>query len=119
MKNGKIFFNTINSTKLGIFGFNDPIGNIEEYNILKNIAIKKEEEEIIKDKVIVNFTLKLKNDVFYILLDNKYLFRQMISDFSTLYKGIQKLSFFSDEDNKNKKISENTSNYLLEGNKII
>ena len=119
MKNGKIFFNTINSTKLGIFGFNDPIGNIEEYNILKNIAIKKEEEEIIKDKVIVNFTLKLKNDVFYILLDNKYLFRQMISDFSTLYKGIQKLSFFSDEDNKNRKISENTSNYLLEGNKII
>ena len=57
----------MNSNKLGIFGFNEPKGNIDEYNILENIKQLKERKTIIK------FTLKMKNDVFYILLENKYL----------------------------------------------
>ena len=118
MKNGKIFFNTINSTKLGIFGFNEPKGSIEEYDILKCIDIKpkEERERILENKAINNFTLKLKNDVFYILLENKYLFRQMNTDFSILYKGIKKLSFFDEqikEDNKDRKLSVNTNDFLL------
>ena len=119
MKNGKIFFNTINSTKLGIFGFNEPKGNIEEYDILKSIEFKKEErKKILENKVIINFTLKLKNDVFYILLENKYLFRQMITEFSILYKGIKKLSFFEEQiikdNNEDRKLSVNTNNILLQ-----
>ena len=118
MKNGKIFFNTINSTKLGIFGFNEPKGRIEEYDILKCIDIKpkEEKERIVENKAINNFSLKLKNDVFYILLENKYLFRQMNTDFSILYKGIKKLSFFDEqikEDNKDRKLSVNTNDFLL------
>ena len=50
----------------------------------------------------------MKNDVFYILLENKYLYRQMIKEFSTLYKGIHKLDFFEKQDNEEKK----TEKYL-------
>ena len=83
---------------MGIFGFNEPKGSIEEYDILKCIDIKpkEEKERIVENKAINNFSLKLKNDVFYILLENKYLFRQMNTDFSILYKGIKKLSFFDE-----------------------
>ena len=52
--------------------------------------------------------------MFYILLENKYLFRQMNTDFSILYKGIKKLSFFDEqikEDNKDRKLSVNTIFY--------
>ena len=111
MKNGKIFFNTMNSNKLGIFGFNKPKGNIDEYNILENIKQLKERKTIIK------FTLKMKNDVFYILLENKYLYRQMIKEFSTLYKGIHKLDYIENqdkEDKKDRKISLRTGDIILD-----
>ena len=111
MKNGKIFFNTMNSNKLGIFGFNEEKGNIDEYNILENMKQLKERKTIIK------FTLKMKNDVFYILLENKYLYRQMIKEFSILYKGIHKLDFLEkrdNEDKKDRKISLRTGDIILD-----
>ena len=65
MKNGKIFCNTINSNKLGIFGFNEPKGYIEDYNILKNIEIKKDKNTIdITNKIILDFTFNLKKMCF-------------------------------------------------------
>ena len=110
MKNGKIFCNTINSNKIGIFGFNEPEGYVEEYNILSLIKNK----EIDTNKTIVNFTLKLKNSIVYILLGNK-LYRQTIFDFNCLYKGIYKLQFIDEQkitDIKEKKISMSESNVL-------
>ena len=136
MKNGKIFCNIANSCKLGIFGFNEniqqnkkskilnndspndifgiiiPKGNIEEYDIIANVNKDinnkdKEQKNKFSNKIISDFYLKQKNNIFYIYLENKYLVRQMIFDFNSLYKGIQKLKFI-DIDNKDRKISTNS-----------
>ena len=110
MKNGKIFCNTINSNKLGIFGFNEPEGYVEEYNILSLIKNK----ELDTNKTIGDFTLKLKSSLAYILLGNK-LYRLTIFDFNCLYKGIYKLQFIDDQkktDINERKISMSESNAL-------
>ena len=123
MKNGKIFCNTINSNKLVIFGFNEPKGYCEDYNILKNIEMKKDKTTNkpiidITNKVILDFTFNSKKNVFYILLENKYLIRQMIYDFNCIYRGIKKLQFFDDEKKKEQDMSKrkesvNTSDLIL------
>ena len=96
MKNGILFFNTINSNKLGIFGFKEKKGTVEEYDILsyifneKDKKKEKEKEKIIDpNATITNFSLKIKLNVVYILIDNK-LIRQKIFDFNSLYKGVYK-----------------------------
>ena len=101
MKNGILFFNTINSNKLGIFGFKEKKGNVEEYDILSYIYNeknkKKEKEKIIDpNATITNFSLKIKLNVVYILIDNK-LIRQKIFDFNSLYKGVYKLQFIDEQ----------------------
>ena len=110
MKNGKIFCNTINSNQLGIFGFNEPEGSVEDYNILLTIKSR----ELDYSKTICDFTLKLKSSLAYILLGNK-LYRQTIFDFNCLYKGINKLQFIDDQKKKDineRKVSMNESNAL-------
>ena len=110
MKNGKIFCNTINSNQLGIFGFNEPEGSVEDYNILSTIKSK----ELDYSKTICDFTLKLKSSLAYILLGNK-LYRQKIFDFNCLYKGINKLQFIEEQkrkDIKERKVSMTESNAL-------
>ena len=121
MKNGKIFCNTINSNRLVIFGFNEPKGFIEDYNILKNIEMKKKDGKPIIDitnKVILDFTFNLKKNFFYILMENKFLIRQMIFDFNCIYRGINKLKSFDEERKKEQDLSKrkesvNTSDLIL------
>ena len=110
MKNGKIFCNTINSNQLGIFGFNEPEGSVEDYNILSTIKSK----ELDYKKTIGDFTLKLENSIAFILLGNK-VYRQKIFDFHCLYKGIYKLQFIDEQkkkDIKERKVSMIESNAL-------
>ena len=110
MKNGILFFNTINSNKLGIFGFNETKGNFEEYNILSNIKKKKSDT----NDTISNFTLKIKLNVVYVLLGN-ILYRQKIFDLNCLYKGVYKLQFI---DNQKKSDSNDRKFSMAETNAI-
>jgi WD40 repeat protein len=91
LKNGKIICNSINSTKLKIFGFNEKFGEFNEYNIL--YEIKKN-----LNKRIVNFIFEPEEKIFYILLEDKVLYRQNIPDFERISYKVDKLNF--DEDNK-------------------
>ena len=109
MKNGKLFSNTINSNKLGIFGFNEPKGSVEEYNILSNFKQK------VTDTNICNFALRLKNSVVYILFEDKYLYRQKIFDLNCLYKQINKLQFLDEQkkiDYKERNLSRAETNAI-------
>ena len=106
MKNGKIFCNTINSNHLGIFGFNEPTGKIEQYNILALIKNK----DIAPNETIGNFTLRIKNSTVYILLGNKHIFRQQIFAFNCLYNGIKKLYFI--EEQKKEELREKRNSFV-------
>jgi WD40 repeat protein len=103
-----------NDSPHDIFGITIPKGNIEEYDIIANVNKEKDsnkkdkkQNDNFSNKIISDFYLKQKNNIFYIYLENKYLVRQMIFDFNSLYKGIQKLKFI-DIDNKDRKISTNS-----------
>lgn len=99
MKNGKLACNTIDNNKLEIFGFNEPKGSLELYDILNNI-FKEEEDKT--PRRICNFVLKAKLNLVYILLDNYYLYRQQMFTFNYLYMGIKKLDFMTKEKEKTK-----------------
>ena len=90
LKNGKIFCNKIYDEKLNIFGLNQTLGTFNDYDILSKINIEMID---IKKCKIANFIFEQKKNFFYILLDNKILYRQQISDFYLLFKGVDKLDY--------------------------
>ena len=104
LKNGKIFCNMMNDKKLNIFGLNQTLGTFNDYDILSKIIIEKLD---IKKCKIVNFIFEQKKNTFYILLDNKILCRQQISDFEFLFKGVDKLDYKNETNRPSNNSSEN------------
>ena len=83
LKNGKIICNDINSDNLLIFGLNKNLGRLNEYDIQAKMQIEK--------KKIINLIYQHNINCFYILLENKILYRQQLPDFEYLEKGVDKL----------------------------
>ena len=83
LKNGKIICNDINSDNLLIFGLNQKLGRINEYDIQVKMQIEK--------KKIINLIYQKNINCFYILLEDKILYRQQLPDFEYLEKGVDKL----------------------------
>jgi WD40 repeat protein len=83
LKNGKVIYNDVNSSKLKIFGLNNKLGTFNDYDILSKSDIKK--------RKITNLIFQPKHNCFYFILDNKTLYRQQIQEFENIYKGVDKL----------------------------
>ena len=67
-----------------IFGFNKELGKFNEYDIFDEI-------NKILNKRIVNFIFNAEETVFYVLLEDKILYRQNIPGFQNISKGVDKL----------------------------
>ena len=94
LKNGKIICNTLYSNYMNIFGLNNKLGQFNKYDIFREILVEKSK--------INNFIFQHKNNCFYILLENKKLIKQQISDFDYLIKEVDKLSvLYKDKKNNN------------------
>jgi len=74
VKNGLVLFNTINSNKLGIFGFNEIRGNVVEYDILSGIYGRKK----YLNENIKHFTFQIKSNNIYILIGNEIIRKNII-----------------------------------------
>ena len=84
LKNGKVICNNKNSDKLYFFGLNKELGHFNEYDILSSIKVK--------NRKIIDFIFQKEKNNFYILLDDKNLYRKEMPEFEFLSEGVDKLS---------------------------